>query len=43
MATLACKEMIHGTMAIERAQQAHELIASNTTIGKVVLTVNEEQ
>lgn len=37
------RPVIHGTMAIERAQQAHELIASNTTIGKVVLTVNEEQ
>lgn len=36
------RPVIHGTMAIEQAQKAHELIASNTTIGKVVLTIGEE-
>lgn len=35
------RPVIQETMGIEQAQQAHELIASNTTIGKVVLKVGE--
>ncbi|CAN0536592.1 unnamed protein product [Laminaria digitata] len=37
----ALRPVIHGTMSVEHAQQAHDLIASNDTIGKVILTVSD--
>jgi NADPH:quinone reductase-like Zn-dependent oxidoreductase len=32
--------IVHATLPLEEAQQAHELVASNATIGKVVLTLD---
>lgn len=34
------RPVVHGTMALEEARVAHELLASNATFGKIVLTVD---
>ena len=35
------KPVIHSVYSIRDVEQAHELVASNTTIGKVVLQVRD--